>query len=133
MVGQLLEMVKTEENLPGNETKDKKTTPTQQSHKKNHKQQHPQKAPRPAGKTTREICKLGETGETKRPSQPLKSSLPPCSTPPCCSLLDVLQVNICSWVLRQVTNVWQTSTLELVRTLSSLPPLCAILHECIHF
>ena len=31
---------------------------------KQHKQQHPQKALRPAGKTAREICKLGETGET---------------------------------------------------------------------
>ena len=35
MVGQLLEMVKTVVNLPGNETKNKTTTPTQQSHKNN--------------------------------------------------------------------------------------------------
>ena len=87
------------------------------------------KARRQPGNMTREICKLGETRWNKSPSQPLKCSLPPCSSSPCCPCLDVLHVNICTWVLRWVSNVWQSSTLELVRTLSSLPPLCAILNS----
>ena len=69
MVGQLLEMVKTVVNLPGNEKKQNNNTHTTKPQKQ-HKQQHPQKAPRPAGKTAREICKLGETGETIAPLSP---------------------------------------------------------------
>ena len=48
--------------------------------------------------------------------------------------LDVSHINICTWILRRVSYAWlQTSSLELIRALSSLPPFCTILHECINF
>ena len=60
-----------------------------------------------------------------RPSQPLKCSRPPCSTPPRCQVLDVSHINICTCILRRVTYVWlQTSSVDLISALPSLPPFC---------
>ena len=48
--------------------------------------------------------------------------------------LDVSHIYICTWILRRVSYVWlQTSSLDLISALSSLPPFCTILHECINF
>ena len=73
-------------------------------------------------------------GETTRPFQPLKSSLPPCSNLHVVQYLDVSHIYICTLFLRRVPYVrLQTTSLDLVSALSSLPPFRAVLHECIHF
>ena len=124
MVGQQLELVEIETNFP-EKGKQQRSKPTNQH-------PHPSQAPGQAEKPGKFANKVKQVKQT-RPSQPLKGSLPPCSNPPCCPCLDVSHINICTWILRRVSNVWQRSSLELIRTLSSLPPFCAILHECINF
>ena len=115
-------------NFPGrkkptrNKTNQKQATPT-------HKPRHG------PGKSAREICKLSETRWNIRaplsPSNVLVHRVVLLHVVQC---LDVSHINICTWVLRRVSYVWlQTSSLELIRALSSLPPFCTILHECINF
>ena len=128
MVGQQLELAEIEIKFPRKNKNQQRTKPN-----KNKQHPHTNQAPGQAdlpGKFANYVRQVKQT----RPSQPLKGSLPPCSTPPRCPCLDVSHINICTRILRRVSNVWlQTSSLELIRTLTSLPPFCTILHECINF
>ena len=48
--------------------------------------------------------------------------------------LDVSHIYIGTYILRRVSNVrLQSTPLELISALSSLPPFCTMLHKCIHF
>ena len=101
IVGQQLELVKIEDKFPRKQTKNQQetTNPTTK--------QHPQKAKPPARQRSREICKLGETGETSAPlSKPLKRSLPPSSIAPRCPCLYVFHINVCTRAPRRVSNIW---------------------------
>ena len=46
---------------------------------------------------------------------------------------DVSHIHICTSILRRVSYVWfQSTSLELISVLSSLPPFRTMLHKCIH-
>ena len=48
--------------------------------------------------------------------------------------LDVSHIYICTYILRRVSNVrFQSTSLELISALSSLPPFCTMLHKGINF
>ena len=95
--------------------------------------------PKPAGYTlstvVREIYKLSETGWNMRaPLSPSYVLVHRVVLLHVVQQLNVSHINICPWILRRVSNVWlQTSSLELIRALPSLPPFCTILHKCINF
>ena len=113
MVGQQLELI-VKTNFP-EKRNNRETNPTNKQHP--HTRQAPSQAESP-GKFTSQVKQVKHT----RPSQPLKDSLPPSSNSPRCPCLDVSHINICTLIPRRVSNVWKTSTLELIRTLSRLPP-----------
>ena len=48
--------------------------------------------------------------------------------------LDVSHIYICTYILRRVSNVrLQSTSLELISALTSLPPFCTMLHKGINF
>ena len=112
-------------NFPGrkkptrNKTNQKQATPTQ------------------AKARARQICQGNlqtKQGETYAPLSPSNVLVHRVVLLHVVQWLDVSHINICTWILRRVSYVWlQTSSLELIRALSSLPPFCTILHECILF
>ena len=105
---------------------DKNKTPTNQP---KHTQQAPNKKPHPG-----KFAKLVRQVKQMRPSQPLKSSLPTCSTPPSHPLFRCRPcLHQLSFILRRVSDVWlQPTSLELISALSSLPPLRTMLHKSIY-
>ena len=129
MVGQQLEFVWDWNQISPEERNPQGTKPN-----KDKQNPHTSQGTRP-GKPTREICKLSETRwNIRAPLSPSNVLVHRVVLLHVVQWLDVSHINICTWVLRRVSYVWlQTSSLELIRALSSLPPFCTILHECINF
>ena len=118
--------------LRSNFPKRKKPTTNPPKNKKT-SNTHTHKPRHGPGKSVREICKLSETRWNIRAPLSLICSRPPCSTPPRSPIVRCQPYQYLHLVLRRVSYVWlQTSSLELIRVLPSLPPFCTILHECIN-
>ena len=133
MVGQQLELVEIEIKFPGR-SKPTKTTKPQTNQRQQATPTH-----KPGTRPVVFQGNLQKRWNKWNKRAPLSPSnvlfhRPPCSTPPRCPCLDVSHINICTRIRRRVSNVWlQTSSLDLIRTLTCLPPFCTILHECINF